>query len=134
MIKILYLLAILCTSLAINIIPHKSPIPTVSVKPHPVQSRNKTVKNIFTSTATVGVTIKNMNITPVFYTAEQKNKTNVLQNKTNILQNKTSIGSPTNSISEKKRTSTILKLIFIGFIVWLYVNYSQMITFTTPIG
>ena len=112
MIKILYILTILCASLAINITPYKSP--------SPVQSLNKTIKNILTSTATVRNIIKNM-------TVEQKKNDSVLQNKTNVRLS-------SNSTLEKIKISTILKLSVIGFVLFISISlYFKLKNILKPI-
>jgi hypothetical protein len=143
MIKLLCLFPILCASISIT--PHVSPSPIVSAKAHPIYSPRKYNKQILTSTATIGKTIKNIDTTPIenVNKLNVKNKTNVLPNKTNIsrLDNKTNVSH--DEITQHKEDKPIkkqsylvifIKICILAFVILTLVNlYYKLMQIKKPI-
>lgn len=117
MIKLLCLFPILCASISIT--PHASPSPIVSVKAHPIYSPRKYIKQILTSTATVGKTTENVNKLYV------KNKTNILSNNTNVSHLDNKINVSDDKITQHKENKPIKKqshlAIFIKMCIFVFV-------------
>jgi hypothetical protein len=138
MIKLLCLFPILCAS--ISIATHSSVSPTVSVNAQP----RKYIKQILTSTATVGKTTKNIDTTPIenlnklylinktdilLNISDLPNNTNVLPNKTIVLPNNTNVlpdkithHKENKPIKKQSYLVTILKICIFVFVILIIIN------------
>ena len=131
MIKLLCLFPILCAS--ISIATHSSVSPTVSVNAQP----RKYIKQILTSTATVGKTTKNIDTIPIenlnklylknktdilLNISDLPNNTNVLPNNTNVSPDKITHHKENKPIKKQSYLVTILKICIFVFVILIIIN------------